>query len=149
MDHPVSSCPTQLRVLCQALRNGAEVRHEFFDVLPKQTLSQQINGSAHQLIALAESQHNSRTVGAAIAGRRVVAKAYSDPVVNRITSCACVQRESRVSRNLAEAIAAIPIALGERVPNRAMFKNFMQAGAVHFVQVDCKRVAGISEFLIW
>jgi len=28
-----------------------------------------------------------------------------------------------------------------------MFKNFMQAGAVHFVQVDCTRVAGISEFL--
>jgi L-fuconate dehydratase len=50
-------------------------------------------------------------------------------------------------RTLAEAIAPIPIALGEHVPNRIMFKNFMQAGAVHFVQVDCTRVAGISEFL--
>jgi L-fuconate dehydratase len=50
-------------------------------------------------------------------------------------------------RKLAEAIAPIPIALGEHVPNRIMFKNFMQAGAVHFVQVDCTRVAGISEFL--
>ena len=50
-------------------------------------------------------------------------------------------------RQLAEAIAPIPIALGEHVPNRVMFKNFMQAGAVHFVQVDCTRVAGISEFL--
>jgi hypothetical protein len=28
-----------------------------------------------------------------------------------------------------------------------MFKNFMQSGAVHFVQVDCTRVAGSSEFL--
>jgi L-fuconate dehydratase len=28
-----------------------------------------------------------------------------------------------------------------------MFKNFMQAGAVQVVQVDCTRVAGISEFL--
>jgi len=28
-----------------------------------------------------------------------------------------------------------------------MFKNFMQAGAVHFVQADCTRLAGISEFL--
>jgi L-fuconate dehydratase len=28
-----------------------------------------------------------------------------------------------------------------------MFKNFMQAGAVQIVQVDCTRVAGISEFL--
>jgi L-fuconate dehydratase len=50
-------------------------------------------------------------------------------------------------RTLAEAIAPIPIALGEHVPNRIVFKNFMQAGAVHFVQVDCTRVAGISEFL--
>jgi L-fuconate dehydratase len=50
-------------------------------------------------------------------------------------------------RILAEAIAPIPIALGEHVPNRVMFKNFMQAGAAHFVQVDCTRVAGISEFL--
>jgi L-fuconate dehydratase len=50
-------------------------------------------------------------------------------------------------RTLAEAIAPTPIALGEHVPNRIMFKNFMQAGAVHFVQVDCTRVGGISEFL--
>jgi L-fuconate dehydratase len=48
---------------------------------------------------------------------------------------------------LAAAIAPIPIALGEHVPNRIVFKNFMQAGAVHFVQVDCTRVAGISEFI--
>ncbi len=50
-------------------------------------------------------------------------------------------------RKLAEAIAPLPIALGEHVPNRVMFKNFMEAGAVHFVQADCTRVAGISEFL--
>lgn len=50
-------------------------------------------------------------------------------------------------RALAVAIAPSRIALGEHVPNRVLFKNFMQAGAVHFVQVDCTRVAGISEFL--
>jgi len=50
-------------------------------------------------------------------------------------------------RQLAEAIAPTRIALGEHVPNRVMFKNFIQAGAVHFVQADCTRVAGISEFL--
>jgi L-fuconate dehydratase len=50
-------------------------------------------------------------------------------------------------KTLAEAIAPIPIALGEHVPNRILFKNFIQAGAVHFVQVDCTRVAGVSEFL--
>ena len=50
-------------------------------------------------------------------------------------------------RKLAQAIAPLRIALGEHVPNRVMFKNFMTAGAVHFVQVDCARVAGVSEFL--
>jgi L-fuconate dehydratase len=53
----------------------------------------------------------------------------------------------RGHRTLVEAIKPIPIALGEHVPNRIMFKNFMQAEAVHIVQVDCTRVAGISEFL--
>ncbi len=48
---------------------------------------------------------------------------------------------------LARGIAPLQIALGEHVPNRVLFKNFIEAGAVHFVQVDCTRVAGISEFL--
>src|SRR5205823_11588014 len=50
-------------------------------------------------------------------------------------------------KRLAEAIAPTRIALGEHVPNRVLFKNMMQAGALHFVQADCTRVAGISEFL--
>jgi L-fuconate dehydratase len=50
-------------------------------------------------------------------------------------------------RALVAEIAPIPIALGEHVPNRVMFKNFMQARGVHFVQADCTRLAGISEFL--
>jgi L-fuconate dehydratase len=53
----------------------------------------------------------------------------------------------KAHEKLAKAISPLRIALGEHVPNRVMFKNFMQAGAVHFVQVDCTRVAGISEFL--
>lgn len=50
-------------------------------------------------------------------------------------------------QSLAEAITPTRIALGEHLPNQVMFKNFMQARAVHFVQVDCTRVGGISEFL--
>ncbi len=50
-------------------------------------------------------------------------------------------------QTLARAIAPIKIALGEHVPHRVLFKNFMQAGAVDFVQVDCTRVGGISEYL--
>jgi len=48
---------------------------------------------------------------------------------------------------LAREIAPVKIAAGEHVPNRVMFKNFMQAGALSFVQADCTRLAGISEFL--
>ena len=50
-------------------------------------------------------------------------------------------------QTLARAIAPIKIALGEHVSHRVLFKNFMQAGALDFVQVDCTRVGGISEYL--
>lgn len=50
-------------------------------------------------------------------------------------------------RKLAREVAPVRIALGEHVPNKVMFKNFIQAGAVHFVQADCTRLAGISEFI--
>lgn len=48
---------------------------------------------------------------------------------------------------LARAIAPVAIAVGEHIPNRVLFKNFIQAGAAHFIQVDCVRVGGISEFI--
>jgi L-fuconate dehydratase len=50
-------------------------------------------------------------------------------------------------QTLARAISPMSVALGEHVPNRVLFKNFIQAGAVYFVQADCTRLAGISEFL--
>ncbi|MBC9890156.1 MAG: mandelate racemase [Opitutae bacterium] len=50
-------------------------------------------------------------------------------------------------QTLAKEIAPIDIALGEHVSNRVLFKNFMQANAVRYVQVDCTRVGGISEFI--
>jgi L-fuconate dehydratase len=50
-------------------------------------------------------------------------------------------------RQLAKAMAPCRVALGEHLPNRIAFKNFMKAGAVHFVQADCTRLAGVSEFL--
>ncbi|MCP5096687.1 MAG: mandelate racemase [Chloroflexi bacterium] len=50
-------------------------------------------------------------------------------------------------QTLARAIAPLKVALGEHVPNRVLFKNFMQAGTLDFVQADCTRLAGISEFI--
>jgi len=48
---------------------------------------------------------------------------------------------------LAHAIAPVRIAAGEHIPNRILFKNFIQARAAHFIQADAVRVGGISEFL--
>lgn len=48
---------------------------------------------------------------------------------------------------LAREIAPIKIAAGEHIPNRVAFKNFLQASATHYVQADCTRLAGVSEFL--
>ena len=50
-------------------------------------------------------------------------------------------------RVLAQQVAPTHIALGEHVPNRVVFKNFMQSGAVGIVQVDALRVGGVGEFL--
>lgn len=50
-------------------------------------------------------------------------------------------------QTLARAIAPINLAVGEHIPHRVLFKNYLQAGAAHFIQVDCTRVGGISEFI--
>lgn len=48
---------------------------------------------------------------------------------------------------LARALAPTRLALGEHVPNRVVFKNYLQARCAGFIQVDAVRVAGVSEFL--
>ncbi|BBA96185.1 putative mandelate racemase [Actinacidiphila reveromycinica] len=39
----------------------------------------------------------------------------------------------------------VPVATGEHVANRVVFKQLLQAGAVDFVQIDAARVAGVNE----
>lgn len=48
---------------------------------------------------------------------------------------------------LARKVAPIKLALGEHVPNKVIFKNYLQAQAAAFIQVDAVRVGGVSEFL--
>ncbi len=48
-------------------------------------------------------------------------------------------------RRLAETIST-PIALGEQLYMTAQFRDFIEAGAVHYVQPDVVRLAGITEF---
>jgi L-fuconate dehydratase len=50
-------------------------------------------------------------------------------------------------KTLADAIAPTKLALGEHVPNRVVFKNYLQAKCAGFLQPDAVRVAGVSEFL--
>jgi L-fuconate dehydratase len=48
---------------------------------------------------------------------------------------------------LAQEIFPTRIAAGEHISNRVLFKNFFCYKALHFVQADCTRLAGVSEFL--
>jgi L-fuconate dehydratase len=46
---------------------------------------------------------------------------------------------------IAQAIAPIAVATGEHCQNAVMFKQFMQAGALRFVQLDGARLGGVNE----
>lgn len=50
-------------------------------------------------------------------------------------------------KTLADAISPVKLALGEHVPNRIIFKNYLQTGSAGFIQVDAVRVGGVSEFI--
>jgi len=50
-------------------------------------------------------------------------------------------------KTLADALAPTRLALGEHVPNRIVFKNYLQTGSAGFIQVDAVRVGGVSEFI--
>jgi L-fuconate dehydratase len=45
------------------------------------------------------------------------------------------------------AVRPVPIATGEHVANRVIFKQLLQADAIDIVQIDASRVAGVSENL--
>jgi L-fuconate dehydratase len=46
---------------------------------------------------------------------------------------------------IARRIAPIPVATGEHVQNRVVFKQLLQLGAISFLQLDAARVAGVNE----
>ena len=48
-------------------------------------------------------------------------------------------------RRLAESVS-VPIALGEQLYTASQFRDFVHRGAVHYVQPDCVRLAGVTEF---
>jgi L-fuconate dehydratase len=48
---------------------------------------------------------------------------------------------------IAQAIAPIKVATGEHCQNRVIFKQLMQANAIHFCQIDSCRLGGVNEVL--
>ncbi|PJJ61408.1 enolase C-terminal domain-like protein [Compostimonas suwonensis] len=46
---------------------------------------------------------------------------------------------------IARGIAPIPVATGEHVANRVVFKQFLQARGLSILQIDATRVAGVNE----
>jgi L-fuconate dehydratase len=46
---------------------------------------------------------------------------------------------------IARGVAPIPVATGEHMANRVMFKQFLQAEALQVLQIDATRVAGVNE----
>lgn len=48
---------------------------------------------------------------------------------------------------IAKAVAPIGVATGEQCQNRVLFKQFMQAGAINFCQIDACRLGGVNEVL--
>ncbi len=50
-------------------------------------------------------------------------------------------------QRLARAIAPMKLAIGEHLPNQIVFKNYLQADVAGFLQPDCVRLGGVSEFI--
>ena len=48
---------------------------------------------------------------------------------------------------IAKAVAPIGVATGEHAQNRVLFKQFFQAKALHFCQIDSCRLGGVNEVL--
>lgn len=46
---------------------------------------------------------------------------------------------------IARRVAPVRIATGEQVANRVLFKQLLQVGGVHILQLDASRVAGVNE----
>jgi L-fuconate dehydratase len=46
---------------------------------------------------------------------------------------------------IARGVAPIPVASGEHIANRVVFKQFLQADALQVLQLDATRVAGVNE----
>ena len=49
---------------------------------------------------------------------------------------------------IARELAPIPVATGEHVANRVLFKQLLQLGGISYLQIDATRVAGVNENIV-
>lgn len=67
---------------------------------------------------------------------------YTSSVVTAIVICLCSLFQFQALNPL-----GIGVATGEMCQNRVMFKQFLQAGAMQFCQIDACRLGGVNEVL--
>lgn len=133
----------KVRALCrQAIAEGwshfkMKVGGNLSDDLRRAALLRQEIGPDRKLMMDANQVWG---VDAAIANMRALA--IHDPWwIEEPTSPDDILGHARIARG----IAPIRVATGEHCANAVMFKQFMQAGALSFVQLDAARLAGPNE----
>ncbi|GAA2377128.1 enolase C-terminal domain-like protein [Dactylosporangium salmoneum] len=107
------------------------------DDLRRMRIARQVCGP-HVRIAVDANQR--WDVGAAVEWVRALAP-YDPWWVEEPTSPDDVVGHAEIARR----IAPVPVATGEHVQNRVVFKQLLQLHAVSFVQLDAARVAGVNE----
>jgi L-fuconate dehydratase len=93
-------------------------------------------------VAIAVDANQRWDVGEAI-GRGVAMAPFDLAWLEEPTSPDDVLGHAAIRRG----VAPVPVATGEHVQNRVVFKQLLQAGAVDVVQIDACRVGGVNENL--
>ena len=134
----------QLRALCrEAIAEGwahfkIKVGADIEDDIRRSTIIREEIGSRRLMM-----DANQRwDVGEAIANMRRLAR-FDPWWIEEPTSPDDVLGHAAIRRG----IAPIQVATGEHCQNRMLFKQFMQAGAIDFCQIDSCRLGGVNEIL--
>jgi L-fuconate dehydratase len=133
----------KLRRLCQeALDQGfgqikLKVGADLADDIRRLTVAREVCGPDYPISIDANQRWD---VGSAIAWVRALAE-FRPHWVEEPTSPDDVLGHAAI----AEGIRPIPVATGEHVQNRIVFKQLLQAGALSYLQLDAARVGGVNE----
>jgi L-fuconate dehydratase len=133
----------KLRHLCkQALAAGfaqikLKVGADLADDLRRMRIAREVCGPGARIAVDANQRWD---VGTAVAWVRELAP-FDPWWVEEPTSPDDILGHTTIAR----AIAPIPVATGEHVPNRVVFKQLLQNSAISYLQLDAARVGGVNE----